>query len=422
MQSEACKCPCIQPGASCFRYVVRLCCLIAMVWMASCSRPDETTIASEPAPVIESPQAVVSGVEVAAIVPQTVDEVIEAVGTVRSTKQSVLSSRVVATVVSVQVTDGERVKVDQVVVRLDDREVRAQLQRAEAGLRGAQDSLQEIEGATRAAQSAIEAAAAQAEVTQATLQRYAMLLERRSVAPQEYDEVVARAKGAAASLARAKEEKTALSAKKGQALARIEQAGAEVTNARIVLGYTTIRSPMDGIVVRRTAEVGNLASPGVPLFTIEAERYRLEVSVQESEIRQIRIGQHVTVSIEALGQTLQGPVDEIVPTVDPLSRTFTVKLSLLPKPGLRSGLYGKARFIVGQRQVLVVPRAAIVTRGQLQGVFVLESDHVARLRLVQTGKTYAHGIEVLSGLQSGERVITVGADKVTDGSRVEGAG
>lgn len=118
-------------------------------------------------------------------------------------------------------------------------------------------------------------------------------------------------------------------------------------------------------------------------------------------------------------QAAQHQVDEIVPAAESLSRTFTIKISLQPEPGLRSGLYGKAHFHTGERRVLVVPRTAIATRGQLKSVFVIEDGNITRLRLIQTGKGIGDGVEVLSGLHAGERVITAGGSQVVDGSRVE---
>jgi RND family efflux transporter MFP subunit len=223
-------------------------------------------------------------------------------------------------------------------------------------------------------------------------------------------------------VARAREEQAALRAKQHQVVERLAQAKAEVANVQALLGYTRIRASIPGTVVAKSVEVGNLVSPGVPLCTIEAERYRFEAMVQESDIQKIHIRQQATVSLDAIGTDLTASVVEMVPAADPLSRTFTVKLDLPAAPGLSSGLYGKARFSVGQRQALLLPQQALVERGQLQGVFVVESDHIARLRLVRTGKSVGDQVEILSGLHVGERTIVEGREKISDGSRVEAAG
>jgi multidrug efflux pump subunit AcrA (membrane-fusion protein) len=97
---------------------------------------------------------------------------------------------------------------------------------------------------------------------------------------------------------------------------------------------------------------------------------------------------HISVAIEALGNTeLKGKVVQIVPAADPASRAFLVKIELPPDTRLRSGLFGRAQFLRGERQALLIPRSAVVERGQLQGVFVLDQNKVANLRYVTLGKS-----------------------------------
>ena len=112
-------------------------------------------------------------------------------------------------------------------------------------------------------------------------------------------------------------------------------------------------------------------------------------------------------------------MDEIVPASDPGSRTQLVKISLDSRPGLRTGTFGRALFTIGEREALLVPAAALVRRGQLVGVFVLDEKNVARYRLVTTGATFPGGVEILSGLGAGEKIVVAGAERVIDGSRVE---
>jgi RND family efflux transporter MFP subunit len=181
------------------------------------------------------------------------------------------------------------------------------------------------------------------------------------------------------------------------------------------------------VVVSRQADVGYMAAPGAPLLTIESGGdYRLEAAVEESQINKIHQGDQVRVQIDALGQQeLAGTVVEIVPASDPGSRTYLVKISIaLPGGGqqiIRSGLYGKARFVTGQTQAIIIPRPALVERGQLTSVFVVDQSGTARMRLVKTGKTYSDRVEVLSGLKEGEQIVVDGLAAVNDGSRVRSA-
>jgi multidrug efflux pump subunit AcrA (membrane-fusion protein) len=152
-----------------------------------------------------------------------------------------------------------------------------------------------------------------------------------------------------------------------------------------------------------------------------------EVVVEESQIRKIRAGATVRVRIDALGpREWLGRVAEIGPAADPASRTAIVKVDLPQKADrargrqiLRSGLLGKALFPMGQKQTLTIPQKALMLRGQLQEIYVLDPENIARLRLIKTGKQYGQRVEVLAGLRERERIIVEGVEAVSDGSRVE---
>jgi RND family efflux transporter MFP subunit len=193
------------------------------------------------------------------------------------------------------------------------------------------------------------------------------------------------------------------------------------------MGYSRILSPINGIVTSKQAEVGLLAAPGVPLLTVEDNSsYRLEVSVEDSMLKSIRLDTPVRVSIDALGpQEFSSRVTEIVPVSDPGSRSSTVKIDLfggkggvIGQPVLRSGLFGKARFTIGKKQVLTIPQRAISQSGQLVSVLTVDSSNILRLRLIKTGKQYGDQFEVLSGLNDGDRIVVEGIEKVKEGDRV----
>jgi multidrug efflux pump subunit AcrA (membrane-fusion protein) len=392
---------------------------LVAVGMAACSKKEET-----------APEKIrtIRDVKVEAVQTSPEEEVYEAVGTVRSKVASVLSSRITGQILVVHVREGDRVRAGQVLMEIDSRDVAAQLQKAEAGRRETQEMLEEVERTIRAAESAKIAAEANRTLATSTFNRYKTLLERRSVSPQEFEEVQARYQARIAEADQAEEAHRALLAKKEQVLAKIEQAKAEIDQAQLSLGYAQIASPIDGLVASKQAEVGALATPGLPLLTVEDDtHYRLEASVEESQIGKIRTRDTVRVRIDALGPIeWLGLVAEIGPVADPASRSSIVKIDL-PQKGdrargrqiLRSGLFGKAHFSVGQRQTLIIPQKAIVQRGQLQGVYVIDSSDIARLRLVKTGKQYGQRVEVLAGLREGERIIVEGVEAASEGSRVE---
>jgi membrane fusion protein, multidrug efflux system len=393
----------------------------AALWLAvglallgpACSRVPEVPPARAETPVASAP------VVVETVRTDAVDAMVEAVGTVQSRKQMVLSAKILASAVAVHRREGDHVRAGEILVELDDRDARAQRERADAGLREALDAVEEAQSAIQAAERAIDAASAQQQLTEGTLGRYRTLVDRGLVALQEYEEVSARAKAAAAELARARETKLALLARRRQAAARIDQAEAELTRARVALTYTKITAPADGVIVSKTVEVGTVASPGAPLLTLDDQQYRLEASVPESDIAKVRTGQRVIAVVDVLGGDVAASVTEIIPAADPQSRTFTVRIDLPRDDRLRSGLYGRARFAGGQRPAILISRRAVSERGQLERVFVVDPANVARLRLVTTGKPSGDRVEILSGLGEGERVVVEGAERLTDGHPVE---
>lgn len=346
----------------------------------------------------------------------------EAVGTVRSKTTTDLASRIVGHVVAVNIKEGDRVKRSQVLAEIDDRDMVAQRRKAEAGLKEAEGALAELEQATRAAESTRVAAEANSNLAAAKYRRYQALLERHSVSQQEFEEVEARYKAAVAETRRADEIRRSTMAKKEQVTAKIEQAKADVTHAELYLSYTKILSPLDGLVTMKNIDAGGLATPGAVLLRVEdGKEYRLEATVEESRVNQIHIGDRATVRLDAsAGGDLPASVVEIVPAADPASRSFTVKLDLPARSFLRTGMYGKAQFPLGQREAVTLPYAAILERGQLTGVYVVGKDDVARFRLIKTGAQFGERLEILSGLHEGETVVVGGIEQVRDGTRIKG--
>ena len=362
--------------------------------------------------------ASITGVTVAVAQRQTVAETLDVVGTVKSAQQSALAAKSPAQVVRIHVHEGNQVRRGQRLIDLDARDIRAQIDKAHAGVEESREAREEVAQAVVAARKALEAAAAQHEVANATLRRYQALLEQKSVAPQEYEEIAARTKVAAAEVERAKATVASLVAKQRQVAAKVKQAQAEAANAQVLLSHTSLLAPFDGVVTALPATVGDMAMPGVSLLTVETERYLLEVATEESTIGKLQKEQSVTVSIDAVNRRLRGTVAEIVPAADSRSRTFLVKVALPTEAGVRSGMYGKATFVTGRRESIVIPQEAVIARGQLQSVLVVAADDVAALRLITTGKSQADQVEVLSGLVVGERLVVSGAGEGVAGGKL----
>lgn len=329
----------------------------------------------------------------------------EATGTVRARTVTVLSSKVMAYVRQVAVQVGDRVREGQMLVALESQDLDANLRRAEAAEAEVKNSIPEAE-------SGIAAAKANLDLAESTFRRMEDLASKKSISNQEFDEASARLKAAQAAYEMVR-------AKRSQLDSKLAQAQQEIAAARIMRDYTQIAAPFAGVVTAKSVEPGNLAAPGAALLTIEREgAYRLEASVEESRLPFVRTGESVEIELEALGRRLSARVSEIVPAVDAASRAYVVKIDVPAVANLRSGMFGRAWFPMGARSVLAIPKAALIERGQLEFVFVVE-DGLAHTRLVTTGKRGPDTIEVLSGLSEGEKVISPPPTALADGARVE---
>jgi RND family efflux transporter MFP subunit len=335
----------------------------------------------------------VRNVSVLAVQRAEVPDLLETVGTVRAAQTSQLASQMMGNIVELRVHEGDRVQRGQVLAVIDDAQPRAAVDRATA--------------AGSSAEQALVASDSDLALAQTTLNRYQNLYDKKSVSPQEFDEVRARYQAALAH--------------RDMTLAGQAQAKAALAQARTSFSYTRIVAPFDGVVTEKKADPGMLASPGMPIFTVEVQgRYRLEATVNESDLRYVRMGEQVPVVVDALeGPKPAGKVVQIVPAADPGSRSFLVKIDLPADARLRSGLFGRAQFSRGQRSSLLIPQTAVVERGQLQGVYVLDPNKIANLRYVTLGKSTGTEVEVLAGLQEGERIVAKPGDLDLNGKRIE---
>jgi RND family efflux transporter MFP subunit len=336
---------------------------------------------------------VVRGVQLVEVQRSTIPDYVEAVGTVRALQTSQISAETVGTIVSVRAHEGQRVHKGDVLIVVDDAQQRAALERAMASV--------------NAAQQGIAAADADNSLATSTLTRYQSLYDKKSVSPHEMDQVKARAAMAAAN--------------SQQAQAALAQARAAEGQARAALGLTRIRAPFDGVITAKLVDAGALAAPGVPLLTVEdMSRFRIEAALDENDVQTAKLGATAPVHIDAFAAEFQGKVVQIVPAADPASRSFVVKLELPVDARLRSGLFGRVRFARGQREAVLLPKSAVLDRGQLQAVYAVSQQNIANLRFVTVGKNFGDQVEVLSGLQGGERVIPQPGDREFSGKHIEG--
>jgi RND family efflux transporter MFP subunit len=280
---------------------------------------------------------------------QQTPEIYEVVGTVRPKLSATVSAKVMATIEEIPVKAGDAVTAGQLLAKLDDRELRAEFDRA----KGDYDRLKS-------------------------------LLEQQAIAQSEFDAVNARF--------------------------RVAQAA---------LSYARVVAPFAGVVAAKTCDAGDLTAPNKPLFVIEqTNAYRLEVRVPERFAAAGATGKGVHVMIDATGETCQGTIGEFEPSADAMSRGFLVKIDLQCRQPVQSGMFGRAQLIIGERPALLVSASAVHQRGQLTYLFIASGGR-AQMRLVKIGKEHLDSVEILSGLQAGERVVTNASSELVDDSPIQ---
>lgn len=292
----------------------------------------------------------------------------EAVGTLKAASRTEVSSRVLAPIEKIHVRAGQAVRSGEVLIELDSRQLETQRSQAQANLTAAQAAYENALG---------------------DYQRKERAYAARAISKQEFDDAFRNVEVSRAKLIHAR-----------QALAETE----------VLLSYATITAPKAGVVVDRLAEQGDTAQPGVPLLVLyDPDSLRLEVPVMENLAGRIRVGDRLTVRIDALPpaeREVEAVVDEIVPQAEMATRSVIVKCKVPRREGMYEGMFGRLLVPAGQRRHLCLNMAALQRIGQLEFVDVVRPRDVLERRFVKTGRTGFPGrIEVLSGLEAGERVV-----------------
>jgi RND family efflux transporter MFP subunit len=356
-------------------------------------------------PPEKSPDA--TPVDTATVAVTEIADTFEAGGIVQARTTATLMARIPAPVREVRAVPGDRVRAGQVLIVLDARDLAAQARRARAeGASADQDVI-----AAAAERQAAEAALSLARATHA---RIAGLQAKRSATPQELDDATGALRAAEARAAGAE-------ARAQAAVSGVEGARAASEAADTIEAFSRIAAPFDGVVTEKMVEPGNMAAPGTPLMRVEdTRRFRLDVRVDESRIGRVSPGTTVAIALDGgsddAARVVDGTVTEVGRAVDADVRSFLVKIELPADRGLRSGMFGRARVSTQPRRALTVPEAALVHRGQVTSVFVIEKD-IARVRFVNVS-----GTEVLAGLSEGDVVIVNPPPTLTDGRRVKVGG
>lgn len=288
-------------------------------------------------------------------------------GSLQARQQANLSARITARVAEVLVDAGDRVEAGDVLLRLESDDLSARVRQQEQAL-----------------------ASAQARVNEARLnfQRSEQLVLQGLLPEARLDEVRAQRDSAEAEFNRARE---------------------ALSEARTSEGFSMIVAPFSGVVSRRAVFTGDTATPGMHLVSLyDPQTLRLEATISESALGFLSIGDRLTVHLDVANRELEAELVEIEPAADAASRSFVVRFALEIDGRLYPGMFGKVSVPVGERQVLLVPSAWVIQRGQLDFIEVNTASGSER-RLVRLGDTHLmegqRMVEIAAGLQPGERVI-----------------
>ena len=314
---------------------------------------------SKPVAVVSSSPVLDVRVAVAIQTNRTSTEII--LGTVRPKLSTTIESKVTGRITEVLVSPGQSVKQGDLLLTISASELQAQLNQATATRQQAANDLK----------------------------RATELNQQQIMSQAEFD----------------------------NAQSKFQVAEAAEVAAQTMWDYTKLKAPFDGVITKKLADVGDLATPGRILLQMEnPQTLRIEADLPESLVNQVKLRDKLKVLVPGL-PAMNGTTTEISPVADDNSRTYLIKLDLPVQIGIKSGQFGRLEVPTGQVQVLQIPVNAIIHRGQLEMVYTI-TDHRASLRLIKTGRTEEGSIEVNTGLNSGEQVITSEIEDLTDGQTV----
>lgn len=357
-----------------------------------------------------------------------------------------VGSKIVGKVEWIGIEAGDRVKKGQVLVRLDDAEFRAQLEQAKANLMSLEAKLKELEAGSRPqeiAASRATVAQAQADFNNAaiTWKRTQQLFNEKIVSQTQLDDARAQYHSTQAKLNNARQNYDLVKIGPriediNYARAQVAQAKANVDYEQTMLDSTLIRAPIDGTVLERDVEVGELVSnmnfggnTGVKASVASIANLKdllVELDINENDFPKVKMSQQCNVTADAYPDRIyKGYVYEISPEADRQKATIQVKVKVLnPDDYLRPEMNAHVSFLAPETgkqaasDTLVIPGRAVIQRNGQPGVFVLEGSHV-RLQAIQTGRQAGDLVEVTEGLGPNDWVVTQGQETLKSGERVK---
>jgi RND family efflux transporter MFP subunit len=353
-----------------------------------------------------NPAVEVETANVTQLYPSQTFTLLNASGYVVAQRKAAVASKATGRLVSLSVEEGSRVRAGEVIARLENDDVVASKNQAEAALNAARQNLE----------------AAKAELTDATLSfhRSRDLVDKGYISKAEYDTAEARYKKDIASVASSE--------------ADIKAAAAALQGAKVAIEYTLIRAPFDAVVLTKDADVGDIITPfgaaanaKAAVVTIaDMDSLQVEADVSESNLYQIKMGQPCEIQLDALPDSrFRGAVHMIVPTADRTKATVMVKVRFLDKdkrilPEMSAKVAFLSREVKNDEQKprTALNPAALTSHNGKQSVFLIKGNKVSETS-VTLGEQLGDMVEILSGVKAGDRVVLKPLNKMKDGMRIK---
>ena len=402
----------------------------AGAFVASCGGSKANVRKEEP--TANTQPAVVEGVTTAAAIRRDLPRFFEATGSLAGDQQTDVAPQTSGKVIALGVDIGSYVRRGQMLVRLDDAELKlrvdqavAQVEQAKAAVRQAEEKIGLRPGQAFDPNRVAEVAAAKVtlDLADKNLRRAEKLIESGDVSRSFYDDQRARRD-------QLKEQYEVAVAQARQNYAGVDVARTNVANAqaqlalaRKNLSYAVIPAPLDGFVAERTADLGEYVSPQQKVVTIvRTNPLRIRIDIPEQSIPEVKVGQSVSITTSAWpDKNFAGRVARIAPNVSATSRTLTVEAEIEnSNNALKPGQFATVRILQERAEpAVLVPARAVVNEAGVSRVYVIKDGH-AEQRLVQTGQTEGDLIEIKSGVAADELVATSSLEQLSDGIAVKG--
>jgi RND family efflux transporter MFP subunit len=332
---------------------------VALTLLPGCNKHAAPAAAADPAAALPPAK-----VRTATVRAENLPASTEIPGTIRPLQRAQLAAKIMGTIDELPVTLGQRVAAGDLLVKISAGEITARVTQAQSQLNAARRDLD----------------------------RERSLLEKNA---------------STADMVRGLED-------------RFAGAQALVREAEVMLGYATLRAPFAGVVARKLAQAGDLASPGFPLLELEGTgAFQVEAAVPDSLAAKLAPGTALSVEVPAAGLTFSAPLAELSSAADAGARSVLAKLTVPAGTAVRSGQFVRVFLPGAPTPALLVPTAALAPLGQMERVFVVGPNNRAVLRLVKSGATRGDRVEILSGLDDGERVVVAPPAALREGQTLE---